>query len=438
MRRFAYIATVLSATVWSMAAFGRSTPPGFPGAEGFGAAASGGRGCEVYEVTNLDDDGPGSLRDALSRGNRTVVFRVSGTIHLKSRLSVGGSNITVAGQTAPGDGICLRGRELMVSGVENVIIRFLRLRPGDEARAEHDALSIRNSRNVIVDHCSMSWSTDSINDVTHGSGNVTVQWCILSEPLNRSVHVKGAHGYGTGWGGHVNGGGSYHHNLIAHCESRAPRIGYMTGERGRVDCRNNVIYNTGAGSAYGGEGVDLNYIGNYHRPGPATAAPAVLFDVWSEDTRLYVAGNEIDGIEVATHDNRAGLRFRKGSPDLCLVREPFDTPPVVTEPAGTAYLRVLASAGAVLPRRDDVDRRVVEDVRRKTGRIINSQDDVGGWPELKSTAAPPDADHDGMPDTWELERGLNPNDPADGRRTAPDGYTHLEHYLNALAAAAQP
>ncbi|MCS7033127.1 MAG: hypothetical protein NZ561_03925 [Phycisphaerae bacterium] len=179
---------------------GGTTPPAFPGAEGFGAQATGGRGGVVYEVTTLDDDGPGSLREALRGGDRTIVFRVSGTINLKSRLELRSSRVTIAGQTAPGDGICLRGHELMISDAEHVIVRFLRLRPGDEQRCEHDALSIRNSRHVIIDHCSMSWSTDSVNDVTHGSGHVTVQWCIISEPLNRSIHAKGPHGYGTGWG----------------------------------------------------------------------------------------------------------------------------------------------------------------------------------------------------------------------------------------------
>lgn len=417
------------------AAASAAEPPAFPEAEGFGAAATGGRGGEVYEVTTLADAGPGSLRDALSRGDRTVVFRVSGTIHLQSRLDVRGDNVTIAGQTAPGDGICLRGHELMISGVENVVVRFLRLRPGDEAGREHDALSIRNSRNVIVDHCSMSWSTDSLNDVTHGSGNVTVQWCILAEPLNQSVHVKGAHGYGTGWGGHVKGGGSYHHNLIAHCESRAPRIGYQKGERGLIDCRNNVIYNTGAGGAYGGEDNDFNYVANYYRAGPSTKAKDVIFDVWSEGSRAYFAGNFVEGQEAIGRDNRAGVRFRKGSAEECLVPEPFDVPPVKTDPADVAFGRVLESAGAVRPRRDAADERVVNDVRQRTGRIINSPADVGGWPELKSAEPPPDADRDGMPDDWERARGLDPANPADGRAVAADGYTNLEHYLNELAAA---
>src|SRR5688572_25196912 len=310
-------------------AFAAEPLPAFPGAEGFGAAASGGRGKAVYAVTNLDDDGPGSLRDALSEGDRTVVFRVSGTINLKTQLRLNKPNITIAGQTAPGAGICLKGRELFIADTDNVIVRFLRLRPGDELKQEHDALSIRNSRNVIVDHCSLSWSTDSLNDVTHTSGNVTVQWCILAEPLNSSVHVKGAHGYGTGWdgriiddpaGGKTGGGGSYHHNLLAHCASRAPRIGYYRVGRGLIDCRNNVIYN--CGPSYGGEGDDLNYVANYYRPGPASAElrrPGSLFDVWRGDARIYVFGNVFEGVPDVARDNAAHVTLREGRPGEVIV-----------------------------------------------------------------------------------------------------------------------
>jgi pectate lyase len=419
-----------------------ATLPAFPGAEGFGASASGGRGGSVYEVTTLDDDGPGSLRDALRDGNRTVVFRVSGTINLKTRLDIRRPNVTIAGQTAPGDGICLRGKELMIVDADNVIVRFLRLRPGDELRQEHDALSVRNSGNVIIDHCSMSWSTDSLNDVTHGSGKVTVQWCVLSEPLNASVHVKGAHGYATGWDGRIindpaggtkGGGGSYHHNLIAHAQSRAPRIGYYKEGRGLIDCRNNVIYNSG--SAYGGETDDFNYVANYYRPGPSGLnADGTIFSVWAEDSRLYVDGNVVEGKPELAADNARGVIFKKGTAAAGLVAEPFDVVPVTTHAAEEAYRLVLAHAGAVLPRRDAVDTRIVDDVKNGTGHVINSPSDVGGWPELRAAAPPSDADHDGMPDEWERTHGLDPRDPADGAKAGPSGYTRLEEYLNELAA----
>jgi hypothetical protein len=411
----------------------------------------------VYEVTNLNDAGPGSLRDALSRGDRTVVFRVSGTIDLKSQLRLEHPNVTIAGQTAPGDGICLRGRELFVANTENIVIRFLRLRPGDEQKAEHDALSIRNCRRVIVDHCSLSWSTDSLNDVTHTSGNVTVQWCILSEPLNNSVHVKGAHGYGTGWDGRIikgddgaggkrGGGGSYHHNLLAHCASRAPRIGYYKLGRGLIDCRNNVIYH--CGPSYGGETDDFNFVGNYYRPGPSNLRKdAELFAVWSDDSRMHVAGNVFEGRPEVAANNASAVRFHQGtSADgtprgmptaaVCLVPKPFPVAPIQTDTAEEAYRRVLAGAGAMLPKRDAVDQRVIDDVRNRTGKLINSQADVGGWPALRSAEAPADSDHDGIPDAWETSRGLDPRDPADGRKIGADGYTNLEVHLNELAAAA--
>lgn len=450
MRIRSLLATSLVLAVAGSSTPAAPTPPAFPGAEGFGSSASGGRGGAVYEVTTLADDGPGSLRDALREGDRNVVFRVSGTIELKSTLRLQKSNVTIAGQTAPGDGICLRGKELMIVNADNVIVRFLRLRPGDELKQEHDALSVRGSQHVVIDHCSMSWSTDSLNDVTHGSGNVTVQWCLLAEPLNNSVHVKGAHGYGTGWDGRIvddpaapggkrGGGGTYHHNLIAHCASRAPRIGYYKEGRGLIDCRNNVVYNSGP--SYGAEGDDLNYVGNYYRPGPSSAAlrkPAGrLFEVSRDDARVFFDGNVFEGLPQVGRDNVAHVSFKGAEPAKILVAKPFEVPPVETHPAGDALVaRVIANAGATLPKRDAVDRRVADDVRNRTGNLINTQSDVGGWPELASTSAPADGDHDGMPDAWEKAKGLDPNDAADGPRVASDGYTNLEHYLNALVADA--
>ncbi len=422
--------------------------PAFPGAEGFGAGASGGRGGAVYEVTNLDDDGPGSLRDAVREGNRTVVFRVSGTIELKSRLTINQPNITIAGQTAPGDGICIRGQDFFVSKTENVVIRFLRFRPGAEAGRELDALTIWTAKDVIVDHCSMSWSTDSLNDVVKESGNITVQWCLLSEPLVKSVHSKGSHGYATGWDGRTRGGGSFHHNLIAHAASRAPRIGYFKTGRGMNDCRNNVIYNSGP--SYGAEGGDLNFVGNYYRPGPDTPRlrpEPVIFDVWSNDTRMFVQGNVYEGHDDVVKDNDAAVRFREsknadgtnraGDAATCLLPKPFDMHSVTTHSADEAYRLVLDRAGAVLPTRDAVDRRIIDDVKNRSGKLIDDPSEVGGWPELKSAEPPLDADRDGMPDAWEVAHGLNPKDPADGpRESTPGGYTNLELYLNELAAKA--
>lgn len=413
------------------------TPPAFPGAEGFGAMASGGRGGEVYYVTTLNDDGPGSLRDAVSQPDRMVLFKVSGTINLTRRLVVNVPNITIAGQTAPGDGICLRGKELFIADTSNVIVRFLRCRPGDELKQEHDALTVWNAHNVIIDHCSMSWSTDSINDVVKGSGNVTVQWCILSEALDRSVHTKGAHGYATGWDGR-NGGGSYHHNLIAHCNSRTPRI-EKAGPGVLVDIRNMVIYNPGEGGAYGGEEARFNFLANYFKPGPNTRHPKTIFRISSANSRGYFADNFVEGWPDGTRNNVWGIVFDEGvDRTSVLVDKPFEVAAVTTHSAQQAYELVLAYAGAVLPRRDAVDQRIISDVRNGTGKIIDSQADVGGWPELKSAPSPPDSDGDGMPDQWEQQRGLNPSDPTDGTKIAEGGYSNLELYLNELAAAAFP
>ena len=436
-----FLLMMLTISLATASARGAENPIAFPGAEGFGASASGGRGGEVYEVTNLNDAGPGSLRDALSAGDRTIVFRVSGTIDLKSQLRLNKPNITIAGQTAPGHGICLKGGELFIADTQNVIVRYLRLRPGDGLKKELDALSIRNCRDVIIDHCSLSWSTDSLNDVTHSSGNVTVQWCILSEPLNSSVHVKGAHGYGTGWDGRIidgkGGGGSYHHNLLAHCASRAPRIGYYKEGRGLIDCRNNVIYNSGA--SYGGEGDDLNFVANYYRPGPSTPKlrqQGNLFDIWREDARMFVSGNVYGGSAQVAADNAGHVTFKAGGGAGVIVAKAFDVPPVQTQSAEEALKRVLASAGAILPRRDAVDQRIVREVEERSGKIIDSPDEVGGWPELLSAPPPADSDRDGMPDEWESKHQLNPNDAADGRKVTAGGYTQLERYLNSLAEQA--
>ena len=410
--------------------------PSFSGAEGFGAVATGGRGGDVYYVTSLDNDGVGSLRDAIRQGDRTVLFKTSGTINLESKLDIKAANITIAGQTAPGAGICLRGKELNISG-ENIVVRFLRVRPGDERGEEHDAVTVWGANRVVIDHCSLSWSTDSLNDVVRDSSHVTVQWCILAEPLNESVHRKGAHGYGTGWGSGPKGGNSFHHNLLAHCNSRSPRLG--SEQDALVDVRNNVIYNMGNGWAYGGEHARANVVANYYKPGPNTVRPHELFRISSPDTRMYLHDNVISGQLQVTQDNASGLVGDDGI-DLAaaLVAEPFDVPHVGVDSAENAYELVLTFAGATLPRRDPVDTRVLSEVRGGTGRIISSPREVGGWPALQSKEPPQDSDGDGMPDSWERSHDLDPQNAADGAAYTNEGYTNLEHYLNGLAARTIP
>jgi len=423
--------------------------PAFPGAEGFGATATGGRGGTVIEVTNLNDSGAGSLRAAIqTNGTRTVVFRVSGTIALQSELRIQSDNITIAGQTAPGDGICLKNYPLTIDA-NNVIIRFLRCRLGDESNTESDAMWGRNQENIIIDHCSLSWSVDECGSF-YDNKNFTLQYCILSESLYRSVHDKGDHGYGGIWGGQ---GATFHHNLLAHHTSRNPRFcgSRYTGEPELelVDHRNNVIYNWGFNSCYGGEAGNHNMVANYYKYGPATSVSVRdrIIDPDANDNGFgtyYIAGNVTHGYPATTEDNWRGVDgISTSTKEEIRLDEPLEAPALTPHNAYEAFEHVVAKAGAILPKRDALDTRIIGEVVTGTVHyggaygdllgIIDSQGTVGGWPALEDKGAPADTDHDGMPDEWEDTMGLNRDDPADRNGDLDgDGYTNLEEYLNGL------
>jgi hypothetical protein len=422
--------------------------PAFPGAEGFGARSIGGRGGKVLFVTNLNDSGEGSLRRAVEAdGPRTVIFRVSGTISLKSKLVVRKPFITIAGQTAPGDGICLKNHALAIAA-DHVIVRYIRCRPGDNAKAESDSISISSGRDIIVDHCSASWSVDeTLSASSRGQlGNVTVQWCIISESLNDSIHHKGPHGYGSLIRGSFGNGYTYHHNLYAHHRARLPRPGnYIDRTKDPegfvLDFRNNVIYNWASRAAgYNADGSNgtnsitkMNFVGNYYKAG-VNSKGDLAFSESTTSARAWFSGNCMNGSY--PDDPWSLVTFSKFSADDMEAYKqsgPIPVPAVKTDDAITAYRRVLAEAGAVLPKRDDVDIRIVDDVKNGTGKIIDDEQQVGGWPELKSTEPPDDCDKDGIPDAWEKQHDLDPDDPADGKAdTNADGYTNLEEYLNSI------
>lgn len=418
--------------------------PAFPGAEGFGAMAKGGRGGRVVFVTNLNDSGPGSFREAVTAtGPRLVIFRVAGVIDLRSTVTIRQPFLTIAGQTAPGDGVCLRGYGLNIV-TQDVIVRHLRVRPGDIARAENDGISVSNgSRRVILDHCSVSWATDETLSPSGDIADVTVQWCIISESLHNSVHSKGPHGYGSLV--RATGGVTMHHNLWAHHNGRSPRPGdnYGAPPWPTLDIRNNVMYNYGSYCTGTVDGtINVNYVGNFIKPGfnsRLSRAPISVSSTNTGLTRFYIADNIMEQRDDLTHDNARmfdRVATAAGAPLITLVDKPFDAPAVVTTHANDAYMSVFARAGATVPVRDPVDARLILHMRCSLGRIIDSQEDVGGYPLYRTGIVPQDTDNDGMPDSWEIARGLNPLDPADGAQLHSTGYTHLEMYLNELAVPA--
>lgn len=406
----------------------------FPGAEGFGRYAAGGRGGRVIKVTNLADSGEGSLRWAVEQsGPRIVVFNVSGTICLETPLRINNDSITIAGQTAPGDGICLKDNPLVINA-SHVVVRYLRVRTGNKYARDNDAISggRYGQHDVILDHLSASYSIDECLSI-YKTRNITVQWCLVSHSLARSHHTKGAHGFGGIWGGY---NASFHHNMLANHSSRNPRFSSVEGTK-NVDYRNNVVYNWGFKSAYGGgRHGEINMVANYYKPGPASEHHRLL-DVADDGTgRYYVEGNVMEGDEAVSRDNWSGVGG-KGNPLDCRVYEPFPFAPINEQQPEEAYRQVLRQTGCS-HRRDSYDRSVVHQAERGEalyGRngIIDTPEEAGGWPKLKSAKAPKDSDGDGMPDKWERQHGLNPHDSADSSAyTISNDYTNIEIYINSL------
>lgn len=413
--------------------------PAFPGAEGFGAETPGGRGGRVLVVRSLADSGPGSLREAVeTKGPRIVVFAVSGIIDLRTPLRVTEPYLTLAGQSAPGMGVCLRGDGLRIE-THDVVVRHLRSRPGEALGREVDAISVGGAaRRVVIDHCSAAWSVDEALSPSGAIAGVTVQWCLIGEALRKSVHSKGGHGYGSLV--RANGGVTLHHNLWAKNTARNPRLGDNYGRPPWpvFDVRNNVMALWGAVcSGMTGDRLMANYVGNYLKPGPESIRRPPIVLTQRADVEYYLAGNIIEGWpEFAENDGRYFTPPEAGGRRLFrLVPAPFPAPPVRTTGAREAYEAVLAGAGATRPARDAVDARIIAEVRRGGGRIVDHTREAGGWPEYPAAAAPPDADADGMPDAWEKARGLDPRNAADAAADRDgDGYTNIEEYLNALAA----
>lgn len=436
IRRYQFVLAVAACLTVCDCAAAAQEIRAFPGAEGFGMYSKGGRGGRVLFVTNLDDYDPandepipGSLRAAcLARGPRVVVFRVSGTIELKSSIKIKEPYLTIAGQSAPGDGICVKNHAVYVQA-SHVIIRHMRFRPGDQIGRQlaeqgenwnTDALSVSGwnieepIHDIIFDHCSASWANDEVLSVSGPDiANVTVQWCIIAESLSNSPHEKGEYGYGSLI--RTNGNVTFHHNLYAYHRSRSPRPGTDGEGSLLLDFRNNVIHRGGAGYCRK-DPMRMNYIGNH-------ISRTKVFDADPSNT-MYVEGNYLVDGGAKNADN---WQMINGQPRKA--KEPFSVAAVTTHSAKAAYGKVLASCGAILPRRDAVDTRITRQV--EAGNGTDSAEVVLNWPELRSASPPKDADMDGMPDAWEKKHGLNPTDASDnGEDADSDGYTNIEEYLN--------
>jgi len=451
----------------------------FPTAEGYGRFARGGRNGRIIEVTNLEDYNagkgeaviPGSFRAAVeAEGPRTIIFRVSGIIHLKLPCAVHNPYCTIAGQTAPGDGICLADYGAGAYGTHDVIIRYMRFRVGDGAHRAMDGAGLGSCDNCIMDHCSISWSSDE-GTSSRGAKNITSQRNIVAEALHHGPHYRASdrtkletHAFAGSISGNV---GSYHHNLLADCTDRNWSLAGGLTQSGKyagyLDIRNNVVYNWTARTTDGGVKA-LNYVNNYYKPHAPNPFVKWLLKLdpinpaWGTES-YYMTGNVLEGFVDETNNWNG---FANGAEVEKQVRVDSELFPsyVKTHTAREAYTNVLANVGANFPKSDVIDLHIIKDVRDGTAEftgmrgptygdrpspnfagIIDTQSDdksaLGSpnfpWPDYKTYNVPVDSDRDGIPDDWEKAHGLNPNDPSDANKDLNgDGYTNLEKYLNSL------
>lgn len=435
--------------------FFRTRQLAFPDAEGYGRFARGGRGGKVVEVTNLNDSGPGSLREAVTNnvGPRTIIFTVSGIIRLQSRLVLSQPYVTVAGQTAPGKGICIASAPFGITG-NDCIVRHVRVRLG--AGPTFDGMGLTGANHSIMDHCSISWTIDEAFS-SRGAKNITLQRTLISEALNDANHQNYPTGTRHGYAATIGGSrGSFHHNLLAHNEGRNWSLGggldpngFYSGE---IDITNNVVYNW-VGRTTDGGAKEVNFVNNYYKPGPSSKIfYALTMDhegVGKGSQRAYFAGNIMPG-RFSLSNQDAGRRARYTNGDTSsyetFVSQPFFPSYVNTQTAVHAYKNVLSDVGATQPVFDDHDIRVVIETRDSTTTYVGSktglkgipdhQNDVGGYENYPETSrfADWDSDHDGMPNWWETLKGFNPNSPVGDYSESNgdpdmDGVTYLEEYL---------
>lgn len=397
--------------------------PAFPGAEGFGALASGGRGGAVVHVTNLADAGPGSFRDAVSKPGRTVVFDIGGLIKIKSKIAVS-SDITIAGETAPGEGITIYGEGVSFSGQKNIIVRYIRIRQGIKGSRGGKSLNVAGGSNMIFDHVSAQWGRWDSGGVTEKASRITLQNSLLGESIAPQRFgalfdsVKEITIARTLW---------------LHNQSRNPKV------KGDLQYINNVVYNWGGSGVTGGHSAaewHQDMVNNLFIKGPSTTGSALA--LWAKTDLVYQRGNEID----TEPDGKLATKPLteadfKGDTPPTFQAAPFNNPPIPVTVLSVpdAFARVVAEAGASL-HRDTVDNRLCNDVKSlgTTGKIVNDEAEAGAQPEVAPVSRPAgfDSDGDGLPDTWERDHQLNPNDASDGNKLAASGYTQLEMYLHSL------